>query len=153
MVCWRIIKSTCTSTPLSLCHFWWADEEHSEECNWRHPFVTLARVRGAIASSIRDGGMSAPWGRERQREGWWMGEGWMEGWEDGGTAICLCVLTHCPPQRPSAQIRRSDTPPNCNTWVFVCVFVCGKQQSLHTEIRRSWGSTWQDFYGKFVLSY
>lgn len=32
---------------------WWADEEHSEECNCRHPFVTLARVRGAIASSRR----------------------------------------------------------------------------------------------------
>lgn len=76
-----------------------------------------------------------------------MGEGWMEGWEDGGTAICLCVLTHCPPQRPSAQIRRSDTPANYNTRVFACVFVWKAAE------KRSRGSTWQDFYGKIILSY
>lgn len=83
--------------------------------------------------------------RDRQREGWEMGEGWMEGWANGGTAICLCVLTHCPPQRPNAQIRRSDTPANCNTWE--------KLQPLHREIRRWRDSTWQDFYGKILVSY
>lgn len=48
------------SVVIFIMSLWWADEEHSEECNWRHPFVTLARVRGAMASSIRDGGTAAP---------------------------------------------------------------------------------------------
>lgn len=39
-----IIKSTCSTTPPSLLSLWRPDEEHSEECNWRHPFVTLATV-------------------------------------------------------------------------------------------------------------
>jgi len=63
------------------------------------------------------------------------GGGWMERWEDGGTAICLCVLTHCPSPQPGAQIRRGDTLANCDTCVFVflCVCVCVslKRRSLH----------------------
>lgn len=96
------------------------------------------------ASSIWDGVVLAPLGG-RGSEGWSMGEGWIEGWEDGATAICLCVLTHCPPQMPDAQISRSETPANCSRWV--------KCENLYREIRRSRGPTWQERCGKMLLIY
>lgn len=57
---------------------WRADEEHSEQGNWRHPFVTLAvEGRGQRRHPYETaGGVGAPRGRERQREeGRWMREG------------------------------------------------------------------------------
>lgn len=74
------------------------------------------------------------WCFGRRTDGWWFGEGWKEEWENGGPAICLRVLTHCPSHWPIDCISRSHPAANCSAQLCLC-----------REIRQ--------FYGKLLLSF
>lgn len=82
---------------------WWADEEHSEECNWRHPFVTLAIVRGGhriINTRRRDvGGLREGEAERGLVDGGGM-DGGMRGWWHCHLSVCsdplLSSAAQCP---------------------------------------------------------
>lgn len=114
---------------------WRADEEHSEERNWRHPFVTLAvERRGHRRHPYKTaGGVGAPEGgrgREKKAGGWGRGDGW----RDERTVALPSVYVFWPTALLSGPMPKLGEV--THQLIATRERLRGMQQSLHRKINK-----------------